>query len=913
MITFPGDFSNRATGLRPAVSLHNVRADMRSPFRPLIILRLMLALLPAAVLAQEIVLPSPFTGKNTEAPAGGITMKIAAERALQMGFPSAAADLYQKLIDNPATKPDQRNELIVAQATALLEDNRVDEAAVALRKYMGLPSAACQLRLALIAVRERRFDEARGLASAIPADQLPAGDRSWLLYLNGQLADAVRDFVRAGTFYQQAVDAAAAVPGAEMQRVRFVLAQEQAKLSSGDFSEPIAAQLRQQVERFQGRPLYTAVTSYVVVLNGLGKKAEAVATLQHQLQVLPLDERAVSDEWRLLLGLLSGPDDAVGRNALGALLATGVDRAKQRVALQLLARGSGSGTARDDFRRRLDELVNAPAQHPLLEDLLLFRAQVALGEKNYDRADADATRLLEQYPGSQYRGIALGVLTGVAWEKSRYRSAASQAAKAREALPAGESRAQLGVLLAEAWFRAGMGSRAAADFRTAAEAYAATLNEVPAGVEPGLLMFQRLVAEVEVASAEEGKPDRFARAQSLLDQMGADPRFDPVNRWKAEWNLARALESAGEIAKAYERLNRLLGANGDAARLPADLKAQLGWLQASLAFKAGEPARTLTLANQLLDTLDSVEAVLRSQIASMTLLLQAQANYALTPPRPEDALERLRKLRAEHPRADATIYSYLVEAEESAHKGQLVEAQTTLQKLADTPEYRTSPYVPYALYQAAQYAERRAQETFLKEAFKILQRIVDKHPDSELVFYARLKQGNLLRQYNDYPAAQTLFEGLVNDFPQHQEVLAARLALADCHAAQATSDASHQESAATLYEALLDLQTASPDIRAEAGYKYGLNLARRGNADLARNVWVRLITSVLPDDSKAEALGPKGRFWVTKTLFDLGDLMERQHKPEQARDAYDLIIRKALPYAAQAQERLNNLRAQKKP
>lgn len=878
--------------------------------RTSVLLVLLSALLPAAAFSQEIVLPAPLAGKSADvAPAGSFAMQTAAQRALQMGFSSAAADLYQKLIDNPALGPEQRNLLVVAQATALLEDDRVEEAAAALKKYAGLPSAAYTLRLALVAEREHRFDEARALAGSIAADQLPAEDRSWLHYLNGRLADAARDFNRATASYQQAVEAAVS----EIQRTRFQLAQEKSRLVLKDYSEPLANQLRQQVERFQGRALYEAVTLYSLMLNALGKKTEAVALLQRQLQLLPLDERAVSDEWRLLLGLLGGAEDGVGRNALGALLATGADRAKQRVALQLLARASGSGAARDDFRRRLDELIGAPAQHPLLEDLLLFRAQVSLGEKNYARAEADATRLLEQYPGSQYKGIALGVLTGVAWEQVRYRHAASQAAKAREVLPPGESRAQLGVLLAEAWFRAGQGSRAAADFRNAADAYAATIDEVPAGIAPGVLMFQRLVSEVEAANTDEGKPDRFDRAQTLLDQMAADPRFDAGNRWKAEWNLSRALEAAGEIAKAYERVNRLLRADADTVRLPADLKAQLGWLQASLSFKAGEPARTLTLSNQLLEAVEGVEAGLRAQIASMTLLLQAQANYALNPPRPEDARERLRKLRAEYPRSDATIYSYVVEAEESAGKGQLIEAQDTLQKLADTPEYRNSPYVPYALYQAAQYAERRAQAQYYRDAYKLLEELVTKHPKSDLVFYARLKQGNLLRQINDYPAAQTLFQGLVNDFPQHHDVHAARLALADCHAAQGTSDASHQESAATIYESLLDLQAAPLDVRAEAGYKYGLNLARRNNLDQARTVWVRLVQSVLPDDSKAEALGAKGRFWVTKTLFDLGDLLERQRKPEQAREAYDLIIRKALPYAAQAQERLNSLRSQKNP
>jgi len=176
-----------------------------------------------------------------------------------------------------------------------------------------------------------------------------------------------------------------------------------------------------------------------------------------------------------------------------------------------------------------------------------------------------------------------------------------------------------------------------------------------------------------------------------------------------------------------------------------------------------------------------------------------------------------------------------------------------------------------------------------------------------------LKQGNLLRLSSDYPGAQPIFEQLVNEFSQHQDVLAARLALADCHLAQATADVSHQESAAAIYQGLLDLQTAPPDIRAEAGYKYGLGLYEHGDTTRAMEVWGSLITNFLPDDAKAASLGAKGRFWISKTLFKMGDVFEKQAKREQARVAYDLIVRKDLPYAAQAQERLARFRPQQTP
>ncbi|MFT3782890.1 MAG: tetratricopeptide repeat protein [Nibricoccus sp.] len=880
---------------------------MRSTLCSRLIFGSVLLLLSLGVgLAQEIVLPAPLMPKNAEPQSGNISaQRLAAQRAMEMGFSPVAVDLYQKLIDNPAVKPDLRNQLLVDQATALLEDDRAAEAGTALKGYVGLPTPALQLRLAMVAVRQRRMDEARSTAARIPADQLDEADRGWLFLLQGMLAEPAR----AAALFQQAVDAARN----EIQRTRFSLAREEATLKMGEFSEPRAAQMKQQIDKLQGRgrEVYFWIRAYAIELNGLGKKSEAITLLQRQLQALPVDEKATADEWRLLLGVISGADEGIGRNALGTLLASGVDRAKQRVAVQMLARASKSGGNRDDFRRRLDDLVGAAVAHPLLEDLLLFRAQMALGDKNYPRAEGDANRLLEQYPGSQYKGLGHSILAGSAWETGRYRNAANQATEARKFLPPGETRAQLGVMLAEAWFRAGLVSHSSPDFRNAADAYAAAVEEVPAGIVPGQLMFQRLLSELEAANVDEAKSDRFNRAQELLEKLSSDPRFDADNRWKAEWNFARALEAAGEVGKAYARLNRAFETNSDVGKLPADLKAQLGWLQATLAFKAGEPARAITLADALLNSLESVEPVLRSQISSLTMLLQAQSNFALTPPRPSDALERLRKLRAEHPKADAAAYSYIVEADYHSANGQLVDAQGCLKTLAE--EYKTSSYAPYALYQAAQYAERRSQKRFLDDAFRILQGLIEAYPNSEMVFYARMKQGNLLRLMNDNPSAQTHFEQLVNDFPRHQDVLAAKLALADCHAAQATSDASHQEKAATLYEGLMDMQGAPIDIRVEAGYKYGLNLTRRGDDEGGRKVWGQLIGNIFPNDATAETLGAKGRFWVSKTLFDFADLLEREHKPEQAIEAYNLILRKNLPYVNQAQERLNLLRSQGKP
>ncbi len=282
------------------------------------------------------------------------------------------------------------------------------------------------------------------------------------------------------------------------------------------------------------------------------------------------------------MGLIAGADDGAGRTALGELLRDGTDRDKQRIALQLLARASEREPARTEFRKKLDGLIALPAAHPILEDLLLFRAELALADRNYAQAEDDAQSLLQKFPGSPLKANALGVLAGSAWAQFRYRTAADNAAKARTELPPGPEHAQLGVLVAEAWFRA-------RDFRSAADAYAATLAEPPAGVPPGNLMFQRVLAEMEAGSLD--------TAQSVLDTLARNPAFDPVNRWQAEWNLARALQTHDQTKEAYDRINRLLAsAQLLPGQLPPELRARMAWLQARLSLEAGSSRRPSTLA-----------------------------------------------------------------------------------------------------------------------------------------------------------------------------------------------------------------------------------------------------------------------------------------------------------------------------
>ncbi|WP_197456840.1 tetratricopeptide repeat protein [Cephaloticoccus primus] len=816
--------------------------------------------------------------------------------------------------------------LRLALGSALMDDGRFAEAWAVLGEIpVALRGAEWQLRAGLVAAAQRDFEEARRVVAHLPESALPEADRAWLLFLQGVLAD-VRGAAGAARDFFERAEAAASSPQAQ---ARFALARARALLRVGEVTEAAAAEARRNMERLRGRAAGVHfVRTYAAMLDALGRKAEAVSLLQQQSLSLPAALRGERDDLQLLLGLIGGAGSGPGRVALRNLVANGLDPLKQRAALQLLAQASASEGAggmggSGQFQRDLDQLIERVPEHPVLDDLLLVRAQLALTAKDYARAERDARALLEKFPGSQRKAEAYGVLVGCAWEQLRYRAAADFAAKARDELSgesAAASRRDLGVLVAEAWFRA-------RDYPNAADAYAAVLRELPPSAAAGALMFQRVLAEVEAG--------RLERAAEVLDELGADPRFDVLNRWQAEWNLARALQRAGRMREAYARVSQLVGGPGEGRgeggevgpanvgeaaaptvaaleprnppaglrALPAELQARMLWLQARLSLQAGEPEQTLQLVEALLGAIpEGVGEGLARELRSSCALLKAETLFSLG--RRADAVELLQQVRTEFSRSNAAVYSLIVEAGYYAGQGQTVEAQQLYTKLADDfPD--NAVYAPYARYQAALQAERRGQDANLEEANKLIEQMVTRYPNSPLVFYARLKQGDLLRKLNQFPQAQQVYESLVNNYPTHADVLLAQLALAECHNAQSMSDPAHADRALVLFEQLRDRVDAPVDVRVEAGLNLGYLLLRGGQAEQAEAVWWRdVVNAFLLDEPAAARLGPRGRYWMTRTLLELGGLYERQARIDQAREAWELILKTGLPGAALAEDRL---------
>lgn len=850
--------------------------------------------LAASTLWAQPASPSPFADANATSaatPGRRYVREAQALSAQQTGFPGTAAAIYRELLGDPALPADARDRITLSLVTALMDAGEVAAAETALRDYIGPRTSAYHLRAGLLAAQAQRLDGAKAALAAGRAEDLPPPERGWWFFLQGAVADMEGAGDRANGFYEQAFNAAVSAA----QRARFELAREQARLRAGQVTEAQLATLRGNMERLQGRRQgYTFARAYAAGLDRLGRKAEALAVLQRQLTLLPPTERETADLFRLLIGQIAGERNEPGRRVLGEVVRTARNEGNRRLALQMLMRGAQTAGERELLRILISEVLQGPAPGGIAEDLLLAQAQLALADRNYPEAEQGARDLLERYPGSFLRSAAFGVRLAAAWETNRYRAAADLAGQLRQLLPPGRERSELGVLLAEAFFRA-------ADYQNAADAYDAALREAPAVVPAGLLIFQRVLSDI--------RADRLGEAAEVLDAAAANAGFDTDSRWQAEWNLAKALEAAGQLGTARARVARLL--DGDLTGVRPDLQARLRWLQADLAVKDNDPAGALAQAERLLESLAGpagLEATLARDLASTTLLLKAQALLELG--REEEGAALLERLRSEYRGTAAAENSYLAQAERAAQRGDLGAARRLLVELAQADqEERKSEFAPLALFQAAHYAEQAGAQADLEVANKLLEDLVQRYPGSELVFAARLKQGDVFRKLNDFPNAQLVYEHLLNNFPNHPDRLVAELALGDTLAAMGGTNIVNAGSAMAIYERLRDLPSAPADLRVEAGYKWGFALAQREQTDKAVAVLWSVVADFLLNREAAAKLGATGRTWLARALMRVGELNEAAGRHDEAQRAYELVVEHQLVFVATAQAKLAKYRA----
>ncbi len=863
-------------------------------------------------------LPAPLAGPE---PAGEDAdtawTAILAQRALQAGLHHLAEGLFRQALARPEITGESRRTLELGLVSALLAQGAHEDALKVLEQMEGEHDGAWELRRAIVDYEADHHDRIEERLESIAVDKLPPADVAWAHFLRAVVKEAAGEPTHAETAFQEALAASMSAAASAWIHV----AEFQMRLNTDEPSEALLKQIEKTMDEFAGRPLgYEATLQYAAALARLGRKPEAVQALLKQRRALPAGETELRDKTRLLLGLIAGVDSPDGYSAMLDLLEQGSDTGFQRIALQRLADAADTegSLARAGLPQLLDSLLKRTPPHPLTEDLLYYRAALALRPPNpsLERAEADANALLAQFPGSALRPAALALLASSSWQRERYRTAADYVTRLRNEITDLRQRTRLAVLAAECHFRAGQQAEIAEDYRNAADAYAtaqedmAKLTEqigaqeatLAAGVTAGSIFFHHALALLN-----SGNLDGTA---ALLTSPVATT-INPDDRWQAVWNYVRQLQLKKRSAEAFTRLEQW----GAADDTRPELRLRFLWLIAQLTLETGRSSETPARVAALRDFLagpdgGKVPPEDREQVEPNAALLLAEAQ--LDQNQAEAGFQALDQLRHDYPRSNAAIYSYIIQARHLSATGQLVEAQKLLRDLAD--QYPDSEYAPRALYEAAEQAKKRGADAYMIEARDLLEKLATSYPKSRFVYAARLEQGDILRRLNQFAAAEQVYLLLENSpAPSEAYRNIAQLSLADTLLAQVDNDPTKFEAAISRLERLTDLPPpADPDLRIEAGFKLGYAWQKHGNADRAAEIYWDLYQRVFGQPRPGRpslTLGTRGPYWMARTLLELGEIEARAGRRDQAHRAYQSILDRGLPGRDVVQGRLDALAA----
>jgi len=668
-------------------------------------------------------------------------------------------------------------------------------------------------------------------------------------------------------------------------------------LRAGPVSEESISALRESVRSMRGeRGGFEAARLLAISLVRNGRESAAIDVINTHLTLPGLREFGLRPTFLLLIGMIAGPETQRGQLALRQLIMEAEERETLSLALTLLVQALGNGYSEEAFLEDLATWLDPATSHPLEDRLLAYRAYLLMNREAYEEAERVVNRILEDFPTSTFINDGLRMVAFASWSQNppRYRTAADFLTRLRDRLPEGSEKLEVGMLIADCYYLNG-------DFTSASDAYGAVFDKV-SSEHAGTILFQRVLSEI--------RGGRSDAAVALLDAARFDERIDPAMLWRAEWNLIDSWRREGAIDRAFSRIEGLRRANEEDLDLPGELELRMLWLGARLSLEAGAYNASRDKAVRLRERLNDnpfslLDPLLLEAVESHLLLLIGQADFFLN--EPERARTVFRELRERFPQSGPAILSYLFESRQESEEDNLVSAQQSLIGLVD--RFPESEFAPIALWEAALNAEKRGLNVHLREAISILERLVSEYPEHGLVYFSRLKQGDLARRLNDFPTALILYERLLTVYPGHPQRYRAEMSRADCLSALGTEDPSRYDAAIVIYERTCLLPAAPPPVRIEAGFKWAQTLIRVGDGEGAEAVFWLLYERFLRDSdlSRSILLEEGGRYWMARSLFELARLQEVKKETASAISILRRIVAMKLPGRNNAASRIQYL------
>ncbi len=825
-------------------------------------------------------------------------LRDSARRSLAVGVYDLAYSLAMRVEElGGQAEIDLENALVVvdsllAQAEWVEARSRLSvlmESEVTLRERLSL-------REAMIAFAESDAEAVSQRLAGVEAVALPVGDAAWFWFLSGWVKQVEGDSDEAIALFDSARDVAGGASPALESQIGYLVFRSM--LESQTASAETIPQLQNALLENEGRAVrFLYAQQLAVLLFDSGDQDAAINLITESLSVIPEGLAREKAQFQLLATMSAGLARVEGRQAMSELISANQFPDLMSIALQQafsrarLSNGEGG----DVIRATLAGLIEG-GEHALLDQALYYRAVFRFLDNDYVGAEEDAAELQGRFPNSPYRRGMLALQASSAWNRSRYRTAASRLQKMRTEFGDLQEDFRLSALIADCYLRAGLQSNTRDDYRNAAEAYATALANVSLVSQGGPLFFQLVYARLKA-----GQLDLALQAiddSELRDLAGTEII------WQTQWMALREMRRVGRVSDAYERAQEAVLAESE----NPFLKLRMLWLTARLSVVSGDPEYTIDWVGEIESfvasgALAEADEDLLNKVLASSLLSLSESHFALE--EPEEAVALLERLRAEYSGYESALLSYISQARYFSSVNRTVEAQQLLVSLAD--EYVDHRLAPVALFEAALNAEQRGQDAYLDEATKLLQRIASDYPESEIVFRARLMQADLLRRLNKFGSAEQIYYLLENEYVDRPDRFLAQMSMADTLLAQADGDPRKFDGAVSRLELLMDLPEAPLDFRVEAGLKLGQAWRSRGEALKAKQLFWLIYDQMLGEELGIRGLTSLGRYWVARCLFGLAELATEEGEVDQANFFYLKIIEHRLNGVELARARLEIL------
>ncbi len=817
----------------------------------------------------------------------------AVEVARRQGLVGLAEGLLGEVLESGELSGKAKNDALLDMVTFLIAQQNFTEAELYLQKIaFGELKDPIYLRLALIALATGNDLRAKTYVSKLTESACSPQDRPWYFLLQALLQGDKQ--------LEHFAKLALAACTNQTQKQVFETLFSRERILQESFKPEYLQKLKEKSvsEAIPVKEKYLFLKQYLFVLYKLGRYQEILDVIGSTLKNAKDFDPTMVSELNLLQATLM---DETGRDSsllFQSILSNAkLDAAILKRALAYIVHSKYFATHEESLLAFINSLIDS--QHPLTGELLYAKALLLVKKGQWESAEALCQQILSTgtYSQSENRQKMDYFLAYCSLNKSpaQYRTAADCFQNARKSTPENTYlHAKLGRLIADCYFLNG-------DFEIALRFYEETLrNPTLSDKQVQAVAYQIILTLLQL--------DRIERANAFLEKGFLGTHVQQIHYWRAFYAVVKSLMGKGLFKEASEKIEKVFKDNSKDVPLEEFLK--LSYVRAEIAFENKQWSSVMSLIDNIVSSLTlpaAISLTAKRQDAIRAKALFLKAKVLLQQQKEQEASMLLETLRAQYPKSPVVPQSYVDEAIWYENKAHYVKAQQILVQMVD--QFPSHELAPIALYKAAINASQRGKD-YLNEAVALIEKLAKQYSQSPLIYYARLKQGDWLREVGDFSAAEKLYDQLLKQSTNVQNSQYLEFLKIKCVLAQEV-DVQTQTRCATIenLERFFKTQPLSEDFHLEVGFFLGYTLEKTEPAKdkEVKALYWELIAPYIAD-KKPIALGSTGVYWLTRLILELADLLEKGDDGPSAEKLYHFILDHQLPAELIAKSKLEQFK-----